>query len=259
MLSPINDPTTELNVAFCRDLDEWGKICDNLYIWSYNTNFMNYLLPCPNLRVIEPNIRFFVASHVRGIFMQGAGGVLGGEFSDLRNYMICRLMWNPNLSGDKLMNEFLDLHYRSAAPPIRRFINLVHDNAEAKGIEHGSFGNAKDYGIDDTIVQAGLDAFAEALDLADDDVVRARVEKASVCAYRAAVEDAWLWVLKNYDDLDKKFIPADVAKRTRPYLKRLFELCDTHNVMQWRERSPNIPKARDWFRRALGLKKDESF
>ena len=31
----------------------------------------------PNLRVIEPNVRYFVANHARGMFMQAAGNAPG--------------------------------------------------------------------------------------------------------------------------------------------------------------------------------------
>jgi len=57
VLHPINDPKCEKNVQFCQDLANWGKMCNHISIWNYNTNFRNYLLPCPNLRVIESNIR----------------------------------------------------------------------------------------------------------------------------------------------------------------------------------------------------------
>ena len=39
-----------------------------------------------NLRVIEPNIRYFVAHGAKGVFMQAAGNATGAELSDLRNY-----------------------------------------------------------------------------------------------------------------------------------------------------------------------------
>ena len=43
------------------------------------------------------------------------------------------------------------------------------------------------------MVKAGLEAFAEAVELADNDVVRTRVEKASIAAYCAAVSDLVTW------------------------------------------------------------------
>ncbi|KPK43860.1 MAG: hypothetical protein AMJ65_04605 [Phycisphaerae bacterium SG8_4] len=230
LLHPINDPQCRKNVQFCQDMADWGKICSNISIWNYNTNFSNYLLPCPNLRVIESNIRYFVANNAIGIFMQAAGNALGAELSDLRNYVMANLLWDPTRSGEKLANEFLDLHYGRSARPIRRFITLTHENALASGLHPNCFGRAKDYAIDETIAQAGLDAFAEALELAEEDVVRARVEKASICAYRAAIEPIWY-------TKDKSSVEPDLAERMRPLVKRFLDLCEKYGVTNASERS----------------------
>ncbi len=258
ILQPINDADSKLNAPFCADMEGWGRICGDINVWNYNTNFSNYLLPCPNLRVIEPNVRFFVANNVHGLFMQAAGNALGAELSDLRNYVMARLIWDPNQSGQALIDEFLNLHYGAAAPPIRRFINLVHDNAEARGIEKNCFASAKDYGIDEAIVKAGLDAFDEALRLAPDPTVRGRVEKASVCAHRAAIEDAAVWAAEHKDELGTVAMPADLAARTRPHVRRLFELCDRHGVTRWNEYAA-IDAQREVFRHAFGLADGEEF
>jgi len=113
------------------------------------------------------------------------------------------------LVGGQLMDEFLDLHYGRAATPIRRFIELVHNNAEARGVHRNCFGLAKDYAVDESIAQAGLEAFDEAMKLAESDVIRSRVEKASICAYRAAIEPIW------YTKDPGKVEPA-LAQRMRP-------------------------------------------
>jgi hypothetical protein len=243
MMHPINDPTCPLNVEFCRDLAAWGDVCGDVRVWHYNTNFSDYLLPCPNLRVIEPNVRYFVQNNVRGIFVQVAGNenwarltpweasaiaspegnVHGSELGDLRNYIIAGLLWDPSRSGRQLMEEFLSLHCAEAAGPIRRFVALVHDNAEARGLHRNCFGRAADYGVDAQVAQAGLDAYAEALALAKSSEVRARVEKASVAAVRAALEP--VWYAESAEDLD-----ASLAERMRPLARRLFELCDRHGL-----------------------------
>jgi len=251
IIHPINDPNCPKNVEFCRDLKGWGKICDRIRIWNYNTNFSNYLLPCPNLRVIEPNIRYFVANNAKGIFMQATGSALGGELSELRNYMISNLLWDPERSGQQLMDEFLDLHYGKAAPPIRRFINLVHDTAEASGRHKNCFGRLSDYGLDESIAEAGLKAFAEALALAGSEEVRRRVEKASVCAYRAAIEP--IWYLKGPSDLD-----AHLAEKMRPLVRKFFELCDKHGVTRVSERA-TVDTARERLKKLFGLGESERF
>jgi hypothetical protein len=241
MVHAIDDPSCPLNVEFCRDLAAWGEVCDDVRVWHYNTNFSDYLLPCPNLRVIEPNVRYFVRNNVRGAFVQIAGNedwarltpwpasavctpvnnVRGSALGDLRNYIVAGLLYDPSRSGRALMDEFLDLHYAEAAPPIRRYIDLIHDNAEARGLHRNCFGRAADYGIDEQITEAGLDAFEEALSLARSSEVRARVEKESVCAVRAALEP--VWYARRPEEVD-----AALAERMRPLATRFFGLCERH-------------------------------
>ena len=230
VLHPINDPRCKKNVAFCQDLANWGRMCKRISIWNYNTNFSNYLLPCPNLRVLESNIRYFVANNAIGIFMQAAGNALGAELSDLRNYVMANLLWDPTKSGRRLVDEFLDLHYGRGAEPIRRFIKLTHEKALASGLHPNCFGKARDYAIDESMAQAGLDAFAEATKLAENKTVRVRVEKASICAYRAAIEPIW------YMTDDSTVDPA-LAERMKPLVKRFLELCKKHGVTHASERS----------------------
>jgi hypothetical protein len=265
MIHPIDDPGCPLNVEFCRDLSGWGRICDDVRVWTYDTNFQDFLLPCPNLRVIEPNVRYFVANNVKGIFVQVAGNeqwarltpwqtaamadpadnVIGAEFCELRNYVIAGLLWDPSRSGRDLMDHFLDLHYAEAAPPIRRFIGLLHDNAEARGLHRNCMGRAADYGIDERIAESGLDAFAEALGLAKSVEVRARVEKASIAALRAALEPVW-WA-ERAEDVD-----GNLAERMRPLARRLFELCEQHGVTHARLNGTLAP-ARRRLNLVLGL------
>ena len=259
---PIADTSSKRNAAFREDLKAWGRVCDDICVWYYNVNFYDYHLPNPNLRVLEPNIRFFVANGVRGILMQAAYTSLGTEFSDLRNYVTCRLLWDPQLSGQELIDEFLDLHYGKAAPPIRRFINRVHDTCEGKGLDTPFDGKWAQFGIDDSVVAAGLEAFEEALRLADDDATRARVEKASICACRMAIQDAYTWDIKTGP------LPEEIAGRTRPHVERMFKLCDKYGVTNFTEgltidkrQDPNrpFPGYRVHFNKLFGLPDGESF
>ena len=226
-IHPIDDPDCPNNVAFCEDLADWGKICDDVSIWSYNTNFANYLLPCPNLRTIGPNIRFFAGSNAKAINMQGAWNSGGAEFSDLRNYMVSGMLWDPSRSARVLMDEFLDLYYGRAAPPIRRFIDFVHDTVESKKIHPDHSGDAEEYGIDAAIAQAGIEAFAEAMTLAENDTFKARIGKASICAYRAAIEPIWI------QEGSHAFTPE--SEELWPLLQEFIQLGARHNIGMFNE------------------------
>ena len=184
-LHAIDNPDCEQNRAFCQDTNEWGKICDDIWIWNYNTNFRSYDLPFPNLRSVEPNVRYFLRNNAKGVFMQANGNGLTGEFSDLRNYLISHLIWNPHLDAETLLNEFVNLHYETAAPSILEYITFLHDNVEAKGLHPRCFPTPEDVGLDAESAQTIFDYFQQALALADKPEIRARVEKASIAAYKA--------------------------------------------------------------------------
>ena len=138
-----------------------------------------------------------------------------------------------------------------AAGPIRRFIDLVHDNAGSKGIHMGCYGSAADYGIDETIAAEGLKLFEEALAAADSDEVRRRVEKTSACAYRTAIEP--VWIMKDQDELD-----LALAERMRPLVKRFFEICDEYGVTHSSGAS-SIADSRDRLKKVFGLSETETF
>jgi hypothetical protein len=187
-LHPIDDPNCPRNREFCSDMNEWGKICDDIWIWNYNTNFTAYDLPFPNLRSISPNVRYFLSNKAKGVFMQANGNGTSGELSDLRNYLIARMLWNPHLDDQATIVEFVRLHYRSAAQPILDYIKMLHDNAEQSGVHPNCFPKPEEVGLRPEIARKALEYFNQALKLADDKAVRARVEKASICAYRAMID-----------------------------------------------------------------------
>ena len=186
-LHAIDNPDCEQNQAFCQDTNEWGKICDDIWIWNYNTNFRGYDLPFPNLQSIAPNVRYFLNNNAKGVFMQANGNGLTGEFSDLRNYLISQLIWNPHLDADAHLNEFVNLHYEAAAPPILEYINFLHDNVEERGLHPRCFPTPEDVGLDAESSQTIFDYFQQALALAEKQEIRARVEKASIPAYKAMI------------------------------------------------------------------------
>ena len=131
--------TDEVNAAFRQDIEGWSKICDRLYIWDYTTNFRHYLLPHPNLRVLAPNIKFFVDHGVKGIFEQGAYQSFGAEMAELRAWVLAKLLWDPSRDGDALVDEFLDGYYGPAAKHVRAYLKVTHDAVAKSGDKLGCF------------------------------------------------------------------------------------------------------------------------
>ena len=133
---PLSD---ERNEKFAADIIGWSKICDRLYIWDYTTNFRHYVMPHPNLRVLGPNVKFFVDHNVKGIFEQGAYQSYGAEMAELRAWVLAKLLWNPTLDGQELIDEFIEGYYGPAASHIKAYLNVTHDAVEASGDWLGCF------------------------------------------------------------------------------------------------------------------------
>lgn len=152
------------------------------------------------------------------------------EMSELPHYLMSRLLWNPQLNDRELIDEFLDLHYGQAAPPIRRFIDMIHKHYRDAGTHNDPLVyHGWELPVDAGVAQAGLTMFAEAMDLADTEEVKARVEKVSICAYAAVLDP--IWRLE-----EDKVVDPSVAARLRPLAKEFFRLCDKYDLGEQRAR-----------------------
>ena len=121
------------NAAFREDIRRWADVSERLYIWDYVTNFSHYIQPHPNLRVLGENVRFFARHNVKGLFEQGNYHSQGGEFAELRAWVLAKLMWDHSLDEKELISEFLRGYYGAAAPHIQGYIDLMHDAAAQSG------------------------------------------------------------------------------------------------------------------------------
>ncbi|HEY3241791.1 MAG TPA: DUF4838 domain-containing protein [Phycisphaerae bacterium] len=175
---PLSD---ERNRAFGDDLAGWSKICDRLYIWDYVTNFRHYVLPHPNLRVLGPNIRFFVEHGVKGVFEEGAYESNGAEMAELRAWMLAKLLWDPARDPQKLIDEFLDGYYGPAAAGIRAYLAVMHDAVESSGDPLGCFSPADAKFLSLKTLLAGWKHLEDAEAAAGaDDTIRQRVKTAKL-------------------------------------------------------------------------------
>jgi hypothetical protein len=131
---PLEKCDSEPNRAFVADMEGWAKVGKRLWVWDYVTDFANYLLPFPNQRVRGPNLRFFIAQNVRGIFEQDTYNSSDSELAALGGYMTAKLLWNPNYDANYAMDEFLEAYYGNASGPIRTYLELLHDRAERENL-----------------------------------------------------------------------------------------------------------------------------
>ena len=127
---PLTDESCAENARFCRDLEAWSEICDNIHIWDYTTNFAFYIPTYANLHVLQANMQYFAEHNVKGMFPQGNRNSTSGEFGELRAYLLAKLMMNPYMGEEeyyRLMDEFLEAYYGDGWAYIRMYIDKTSE------------------------------------------------------------------------------------------------------------------------------------
>ncbi|MEZ5357717.1 MAG: DUF4838 domain-containing protein [Candidatus Zixiibacteriota bacterium] len=132
-------PDDPANASFVRDIKDWAALTNNIFLWDYVIQFRNLVSPFPNLRILQPNMLFFVENGITSVFEQGVAS-MQGEFAELRVYLLAKLMWDPYLDFDSVMNDFLNGYYGPAAPFVREYIDAEHDALERSGEDLSIYG-----------------------------------------------------------------------------------------------------------------------
>ena len=128
---PLKESTFSHDISFCRDLAGWSRVCDQLFIWDYTTDFTHYPKPFANVKVLQDNIRLFRDSGVRCLFEQGGCQGRHADFAELKTWLLAKWMWNPELPMKPLLDEFFTGYYGAGAPYVRAYFEELHDRQQA--------------------------------------------------------------------------------------------------------------------------------
>jgi hypothetical protein len=110
--------------VFVKAMEGWAAISNNIFVWDYGINFDNYISPFPNLHILQPNIKLFHKNNATMHFSQ-INSVRGGDFSELRAYLVAKLMWNASADLNFHMQTFLNEYYgEPAASYLYQYIKL---------------------------------------------------------------------------------------------------------------------------------------
>lgn len=176
------------NAKFKSDIEGWSAIAPQLYIWNYVTDFSNYVIPHPNLRVLAPDIRLFVKHKTIGLFEQGDAGSTCSDFPELRAWLLAHLMWKPESDDKALIAEFLKGYYGAAAEPLQQYIDLIHDRMEKSGAYLNCGLADVSAWMDLPTANRATELFTQAAEsVKSDPVLSARVRRA-----RMPLDHAWL-------------------------------------------------------------------
>jgi hypothetical protein len=179
------------NADFMRDLKAWSAITDRLFIWDYVVDYSHYWLPYPNLGIVQRNIQILRDHKVQGILEQAQYQCRGGEFSELRAWLLARLLWNPDLDLRTEIEGFMDAYYGRAGRAMLSYLDLLQ-----QAVTNNSYltiWTEPDNPIyTHALIQRADDLFDRAEQLADNVEIRARVERARLSLrYLKIMRDPW--------------------------------------------------------------------
>ncbi|MEI6050529.1 MAG: DUF4838 domain-containing protein [Bacteroidota bacterium] len=235
---PVAMADDSMSVSFVRDVKGWGRIASDIIVWDYVIQFNNLISPFPNLQVLQPNLRFFAENGVTAMFEQG-NRETGGEFAELRTYLISKLLWDPYANTDTLMNDFLNGYYGAAGKIIRQYIDLMREALISSDQPLRIFGSPNDAAISyltPLLIQKYKKIFDEAESaVADNPVVLERVRIARLPLNFAIMEQA----KKNYTGEHGVFVKTGDKWVVRPEIRSMIDpfvdLCLRQGVTRVRE------------------------
>ncbi|MDL2142119.1 DUF4838 domain-containing protein [Flavobacterium tructae] len=121
-------PTTnQNNPSFVKNLENWSTTSPQLFLWDYTVQFSNFMSPFPNFESFQSNYKLFQKNKVKGLFVQGYADV-PGDLSELRQYLLAKLMWNTDIDIKAVTADFLRGFYGKAAPFVAKYLDLIEAN-----------------------------------------------------------------------------------------------------------------------------------
>ncbi len=222
-----DDPSSR---SFVRDIEDWSRICRNLYLWDYTVNFSHYVSPFPNLHVLQPNLRFFASHGIFRHFQQTNTGP-GHECSELKAYLLSRLLWDPETDIQAVKDDFLQGYYGKAGPSIGKYLEALAGALERTGAKLDIYEPPAVH-AEDFLSAADVAAFNALFDEAEAAASGEPVFAARVRTARLPLMYAMLEIGKNemfgprgfYEEKDVRFIAKpDMAGLVEEFARRCRE------------------------------------
>lgn len=140
VLHDLDDKSCPENSEFDSNLTGWAAMTDNIYIWDYSTNFQYIYAFFPNITSLQGRYQYFRDRNVISVFDHGCGeNIIPAELHELRTYLVCKLLWNPDTDIEMHIREFCDAYYGEASDDIINFIYYFED--AVKGYKASAFKN----------------------------------------------------------------------------------------------------------------------
>ena len=181
----------ENNIKTAASLKAWGEMCAEtgaeMWYWYYGVTYAYLLVSLPCIFNIYYDYKFlYEECNVRGIYYEGQG--IGYNFENLKAYMSTKMEWEPDMSYEQYiayLKEYLYMYYGDGYEKIFEFIEMENTAGDLCGTCFVSNfdrpGDMYSYAYIDEHYEYMRQLLCDALDMADRDEYRQRIEMLIIC------------------------------------------------------------------------------
>jgi len=161
--------TDEINVNSYDALKGWATVLGNknLAVWSYCTNFKNYLFSYNNFASLQDTYRVYSQFGADYVFDQGPVETGYASFEALRIYLQSQLLMDVEQNVEALVVDFMQHYYKDAWQEVYEYYTLINtwyeyckENLDMRGTIYFGIGDRKYW------PKELVDEFADILDRA---------------------------------------------------------------------------------------------
>ena len=239
-LHPIG--TCEYNDEFLGAAQDWRKIASNVRVYLYGRDHGCFWAPFPSLITQCKNIRTLYDLGIRSFYVQGTGGHASG-MSDLRAYVVSRMMWDPTRDYSELIRDYCDGYYGAAGRFISDYIFFYDGYINRHMSMRGSYYDTELHKvwIDDNTVVRGKELFARALDaVAGDKELTRRVEVARLPSLYASVIHGTSKMEAELDHDDMFLLPGFDGRKISEWAHEFDRIMSDNGFTKWEEHTPFV-------------------
>ncbi len=140
----VNESVLRNNQDILPQIEAWTKLVKQFYLWDYGANFRYYYMPYPTFDVLLENYKYLISIGAWGFIYQCNTQAPNAEFGILRDYLVCKIVDNPDMTEeeyDNHINEFMQCYYGPGWENIRAYFDYIHELSNAKGTCFGVYSN----------------------------------------------------------------------------------------------------------------------
>lgn len=111
-----------------RCIDAWAALTDNIYLWTYSTNFSHYFYMHDSFNFFDTEgYQYFASKGIKYIFNQSQFDQRGAytAWHCLKMYLDSKMQWNSSLNTNELIDNWFNAMFKEAAPIMKRMFTEV--------------------------------------------------------------------------------------------------------------------------------------